>query len=130
MIKSKLVLKPKIIFPRKTVDSILLNKLTSNYLLLKYQSKVYSYCDLIQYWLEKIFFPHVKVKQYEEFQRSGYSGYAYLIFDDFSGHSKALEKYDLESLKIKIIYLVPHASHILQPLDIVIFHCKKSIQQR
>lgn len=80
--------------------------------------------------MENIFFPEVAERQKNERERSNYEGYAFLIIDGCSSHAKALQDYDLESKKIKVIYLVPHASHILQPLDLVIFSLQKMFTTR
>lgn len=121
---------PLLIIPRKTVDSVIFKKLTPNNLLIKYQSKGFSNFQLIQFWLENIFFPEVKQRQIIEQKQSNYQGYTYLIIDGCSSHAKALQNYDLEKMKIKIIYLVPHASHLLQPLDLVIFSLQKMFTTR
>ena len=52
-----------------------------------------------------------------------------LILDGFSGHHKALQKYNLEEKGIKPVYLVPHSSHLTQPLDLGIFGAQKTITQ-
>lgn len=121
---------PLLIIPRKTVDSVIFKKLTPNNFLIQYQSKGFSNFQLIQFWLENIFFPEVRRRQIIEQERSNYQGYTYLIIDGCSSHAKALQYYDLEKMKIKIIYLVPHASHLLQPLDLVIFSLQKMFTTR
>lgn len=123
-------LKPLLIIPRKTVDSIIFKKLTPANLLIKYQQKGFSNSELIKFWLENIFFPAIEEKLQIEKERSNYKGYAYLIIDGCSSHAKALQNYNLEEKRIKIIYLVPHASHLLQPLDLVIFSLQKMYTTR
>ena len=49
-------LKPLLIIPRKTVDSVIFKKLSPNNLMIKYQTKGFSNFELIKFWLENIFF--------------------------------------------------------------------------
>ncbi len=72
---------------------------------------------------------HEKKKEIE-FKRSGYQGHAVLLLDGFAGHAKAFEKYNLDELGIKLVYLVPHSSHLTQPLDLGIFGIQKIFTQQ
>lgn len=68
----------------------------------------------------KYIFPRSRGKnQKKKREKSNYEGYA--------SHSKWFQAYDLEVKKIKIIYLVAHTSHLLQPLDLAFFSLQKNI---
>ena len=83
-----------------------MKRVCANNALIKSQEKVFAITGIIRYWLENIFFPAI------EYQRSNFQDNAVLILDGFSCHQKALSYYDLESLPITPVYLVPHASHL------------------
>lgn len=117
--------KPLLIIPRKTVDTVALKRLNCNNVLIKSQEKGFANTELIKFWLEQIFFPEVQRRMTEEYHRTGYDGYAVLILDGFSCHKKALEAYNLDQMGIKLVYLVPHSSHVTQPLDLIIFAAQK-----
>ena len=117
--------KPLLIIPRKTVDSVLLKRLCINNTMIKFQEKGYANTDLIRYWFEHVFFPELRRKREEERERTGYDGNAVLILDGFSSHKLALESFDLKEEHLTLVYLVPHSSHLTQPLDLVIFASQK-----
>lgn len=118
-------LKPLVIIPRKTVDSSTFKRLNCNNLLIKHQEKGFANTDIIKIWLEQIFFPNIEKKLQEEKERSGFDGKAVLILDGCSCHAAALKQYNLDEKKLTLIYLVPHSSHITQPLDLVSFALQK-----
>ena len=118
-------MKPLLIIPRKTLDSILLKRLTCNNVNINFQEKGYANTNLIKKWLEEIFLPTVLEKWNAENKRSGYTGPAVLILDGFSAHAKALSQIQLNQYHLRLIYLVPHSSHLCQPLDLVIFCVQK-----
>ena len=117
--------KPLIIIPRKTIDSCFLKRICCSNVLIKTQEKGFANTELIKFWLENIFFPVVAQKLDEERKRSGYQGNAVLILDGFSCHRKALESFNLEERHVTVVFLVPHSSHLTQPLDLVIFFAQK-----
>ena len=117
--------KPLLIIPRKTLDSILLKKLTCQNVFIKFQTKGYTNTDLMKFWLSQIFFPFLDQKWIEENQRSGFTGNAVLILDGLAAHAAALNTFDLRSHHLTILYLVPHSSHLTQPLDLVTFSLQK-----
>ena len=57
--------KPLLILPRKTLDSVLLKRITCNNVMLKYQEICYANTDIIIKWLEEIFLPTVEDKRME-----------------------------------------------------------------
>lgn len=54
-------------------------------------------------------------------------GNAVLILDGLAAHAAALNGFNLQLHHISIIYLVPHSSHLTQPLDLVTFSIQKLI---
>lgn len=84
-------LKSLMIVPRKTVDSRIFKKLTSNNVLIKSQEKGFSNTEIIKFWFDEIFFPHVEKVLDEEYKRSEYMGNAFLILDGLSCHAKAIQ---------------------------------------
>ena len=117
------------VVPRKTVDSDML-RIFNDRFYLAYQKKGFATADIIDEWLQKVFFPSVQRQKEIEFKRSGYQGHAVLLLDGFAGHAKAFEKYNLDELGIKLVYLVPHSSHLTQPLDLGIFGIQKIFTQQ
>ena len=122
--------KPLLIVPRKTLDRVLLQRLTCNNCIVKYQCHGFANTMIIRQWLEKIFFPLIKQKWEIEHQRSQYNGNVILIIDGMSAHAKALQFYNLVQYHLQVIYLVPHSSHLSQPLDLVLFSIQKLFTTR
>lgn len=122
--------KPLVIIPRKTLDSVILKKLTCQNVMIKFQTKGFTNTELMKLWLTEIFFPFVQQKWETENKRSGYTGDSILILDGCSAHAAALNQFDLSAYHLKIIFLVPHSSHLTQPLDLVTFSIQKLITIR
>ena len=122
--------KPLLIVPRKTLDSVLLQRLTCNNCIVKYQCHGFANTMIIRQLLEIIFFPLIKQKWEIEHQRSQYNGNVILIIDGMSAHAKALQFYNLAQYHLQVIYLVPHSSHLSQPLDLVLFSIQKLFTTR
>ena len=117
--------KPLLIIPRKTVDSSLLKRLTISNVSIHHQKKGFANTEIISKWLEDEFFPEIRRRREVEMKRSGYDGPAVLILDGFSCHKKALDCFNLEEYGVKTVFLVPHSSHLTQPLDLVLFSTQK-----
>ena len=77
-------------------------------------------------WLNSIFLPFLR----NERMRTGYQGQSVLILDGYLPHIKAFESIDLQGEKLTLHFLVPHSSHLLQPLDLCIFSVMKGAQIR
>lgn len=75
-------------------------------------------------WLQKVFLPFLHNKRLQ----TGYQGQCIIIMDGYLPHAAAFNQIDLAGEKIIIHYLIPHTSHMLQPLDLVIFSSMKSVQ--
>lgn len=110
-----------LLFREKQFDAILLKKLTCQNVYLKFQSKGFTTTEITKLWLKEFFFPFLDNKWEEEHKRTGYSGNAVLILDGLAAHAVALRDFDLRSHHLIVKYLVPHSSHLTQPLDLVTF---------
>ena len=53
-------LKPLLIIPRKTVDSSILKRLTSNNISIHHQQKGFANTEIIAKWLQEDFFPEIR----------------------------------------------------------------------
>jgi hypothetical protein len=72
---------------------------------------------IFQFWCQEIFFPYVQEKRTE----LKYSGKALLLMDQFSGHQYDDFDNDLLANLVECRPLVPHTSHLSQPLDQILF---------
>lgn len=118
-------IKPLVIIPRKTLDNIILKRLCCNNVMIKFQEKGFNNTELMKLWLTEIFLPVILEKWEIEHKRSGFNGKAVLILDGMSAHAAALREIDLDKYHLQVIYLIPHSSHLTQPLDLVIFAIQK-----
>lgn len=118
-------IKPLIIIPRKTLDNVILKRLCCNNCMIKFQEKGFNNTEIMKIWLTEIFLPVIKEKWEIEHRRTGFNGKAVLILDGMSAHAAALKEIDITNYPLNIIYLVPHSSHLTQPLDLVIFSIQK-----
>jgi 4-hydroxybenzoate polyprenyltransferase len=73
-------------------------------------------------WLTKVFIPSTQPQDPNE--------YRLLILDGHGSHESTEFIYLCFEYKIYLIYLPPHTSHVLQPLDLSIFACLKRIYRR
>ena len=80
-------------------------------------------------WFDNVFINTIREKR----QATGYDGDAVLIMDGFIAHHKCVEDPDrasiLEREKIKILFIPPHSSDQVQPLDLVTFNLQKTWKQ-
>ena len=73
-------------------------------------------------WLRDVFIPNVEAKREALRQRLGtFDERAVLILDGCSSHKKEEHRLLLESKNITMMFLVPHSSHLTQPLDLCTF---------
>lgn len=77
-------------------------------------------------WLNEIFLPFL----HNQRMKTGYQGQSVLILDGYLPHIKAFESIDLQGENLTLHFLVPHSSHLLQPLDLGIFSIMKGAQVR
>ena len=83
--------------------------------------------DVFGDWLKDIFIPYVEEKR-EHLRRllGPFDQRAVLILDGCSSHKKEEHRCLLESKNITMVFLVPHSSHLTQPLDLYTFGRVKS----
>ena len=81
---------------------------------------------LFSKWIDECFLPHIAFQRF----RYRYNGPAVLFLDGATSHKidKLEEKF--ARYNIKIFLFPPHSSHVLQPLDLVLFHAHKSAIRR
>jgi hypothetical protein len=111
-------MKPFVIIPRKTVEQeVFYYGYTSDYVEFTSQEHAYMTCPLFNIWGDTVFFPTIERMRNE----TGYQGKAVLLLDGVGSHHtrEFLDKCDLYN--VEVLEFVPHASHILQPLDLVNF---------
>jgi hypothetical protein len=69
-------------------------------------------------WLQDIFLPETKPAQPDE--------YRILLVDGHDSHVSTKFMYECHQNKVQLAYLIPHSSHVLQPLDLSCFSAIKS----
>ena len=120
--------KPLFVLPRKTLDSDVFDYIDSNSCRFSNQENGFLTSELFKFWLYSCFFPELQAKR-EEFQ---YFGPSCLIMDGFKGHVKAYEdiKNIFEENNVKVIFIPPHSSDQVQPLDLLGFNLLKLAKNR
>ena len=122
-------LKPAIITKNKTVNTIVFEKgYDTNALKLYHTKNSFITGEVFGHWLNDVFIPYVEEKrEVLRRQRGDFNERAVLIMDGCTSHK--LEQFQnlLESKNITPVFLVPHSSHMTQPLDLGIFGRLKSL---
>jgi transposase len=122
-----MALKPLVILPRKTIeDDIFLHGYNSKNTSFCYQENAFMTMSIFLLWAEEVFFPAVEAKREE----MGYSGNAILILDGLSAHHSEVLLAACADRKVEVVFLVPHSSHLTQPLDLVTFGLLKAAYVR
>ena len=86
--------------------------------------------DVFFQWLTDIFIPHVEATRETLRRRLGtFNERAVLILDGCSCHTNERFQQFLESKNITMMFLVPHSSHITQPLDLGVFGLVKRVMR-
>ena len=84
--------------------------------------------DVFEQWLKGVFIPHVEATRESLRRRLGtFDERAVLILDGCSSHTNKQYRTLLESKNITMLFLVPHTSHLAQPLDLNIFGRVKNL---
>jgi hypothetical protein len=111
-------LKPLVILSAASIiEEILESGYTEDKVIFIYQNHGFMTKRLFKYWAQNIFFPYVKHKRLE-FE---YDGISILLMDQFSGHEYDEFNADCKAHGVITRPLVPHTSHLAQPLDQIIF---------
>jgi hypothetical protein len=69
-------------------------------------------------WLRDIFLPETKPVQIDD--------YRLLLVDGHDSHVTTQFMYECHQNRVQLVYLIPHSSHVLQPLDLSCFSAIKS----
>jgi len=115
--------KPLFVLPRKTIERDISFYIDINSCCFSSQDNGFLTADLFKLWLYACFFPQLEEKR----QKFQYFGPALLIMDGFKGHTKAYE--DIKEIftenNVKVLFIPPHSSDQLQPLDLLGFNLLK-----
>lgn len=117
--------KPLVIIKKKTISPEHAIELRHN-AILRFHDSAFMTKEFFGEWMEKIFLPHVLSIKKEVKQKKK----AVLIMDGFRGHELTNDLKEKVEKIIDIIYLVPHSSHLAQPLDLCYFGFWKSFLGR
>ena len=117
-------LKPLVIAKRKSVEAnLILEGVDPTNVMLEPSPTGFINREIFTKWLIEVFIPHV-VHSREKYH---YEGLGILIMDNCTSHySEEIQK-KLDAVKICIVFLAPHSSHLTQPLDLIIFHSHKQL---
>jgi hypothetical protein len=111
-------LKPFIIIPRGTIDEELYYAgYTSDKVVFHHHMHSFMTKKTFELWMNSIFFPALQEKR--KFHR--YQGNAVLILDGFSGHNYDKIEEQCTKNNLTLTFLIPHTSHLCQPLDLLTF---------
>ena len=115
--------KPLFVLPRKTLDDDIFSYINPNSCCFCTQENGFLTTELFEYWLHMCFFPELERKR-EQFK---YQGPALLIMDGFKGHTKAYEenKELFKDKNVEVLFIPPHSSDQVQPLDLLGFNLLK-----
>lgn len=115
---------PQFTVTRSTLDSEIYKYIPASQIQVINTKKGYISGFSFQIWFSEIFLQYLRNLR----QRYGYEGESVLILDGYCPHYKALQYFDLKKEKLTLHFLVPHSSHMMQPLDLGIFGAMKGIQ--
>jgi hypothetical protein len=120
-------LKPLVIIPRKTIDDdFRLTGLTAEKVMTRSQSKGYVDVKIFETWLVAIFFAEVRERR----DRVGYDGRAVLILDNCTAHATERFHALCDEHNVLPLFLPPHSSNQLHPLDGAMFGITKRMLVR
>ena len=124
-------LTPAIITKHKTVSSqIFTNGYNKQNLKLFTTKNSFVTGEVFGRWLTEIFIPHVEEVRNGFRQRlEHFNERAVLILDGCTSHKMERFQTLLESKNITMLFLVPHSSHLTQPLDLGVFGKLKNIMR-
>jgi hypothetical protein len=115
-------LKSLVIIPRVTVEMELMHLGYGEECLLQYQENVFFMAELFDYRCEKALFPYIHTTR----TKRGSPGEAVVLRD---GCACYLTDYFLDECTFRgfiLVFLPPHSSDQIQPLDLGIFHIQKA----
>ena len=116
-------LKPLIIITRKTAELEIFNVgYTPNRTILCYQENGFITTTLFEKWADEVFFPEV----YQRRELLSFFGWAILILDGCSSHTSDSFHDQCFEQGIIPLFIPPHSSDQIQPLDLGIFGIQKT----
>jgi hypothetical protein len=119
--------RPAVILARKTYeDEILLTGLTNEKIEFYSQENSFINGEIFEDWFKDTLCPDIQRRR-ESFQ---YWGPAYLLLDNCTAHHGELFQHLCSINNIEPIFLPPHSSNQLQPLDLCLFGVTKKLIQR
>jgi hypothetical protein len=111
-------MKPFVILPQETIDEEIFRAgYTRDKVAYFHHVHAFMTKAIFERWINTIFIPDLQQRR----TRLKYDGPAILILDQFSGHSYEKFSEQCSANNIIVKYLVPHTSHLCQPLDLVTF---------
>ena len=120
-------MKPTIITRTKTINSMVFDNGYSMETLRVFSTEnSFITGGVFSRWLREVFVPHVeKKREYLRSKLGNFDDKAVLIMDGCSAHKIEEHRAFLAEKRIHVRFLVPHTSHMTQPLDLGIFgRCK------
>lgn len=112
---------PMIIVNRSTIDSEIHSIVPADKYFIVRQSKGFLTTSNLKQWFDKIFIPELQLKRL----KYNYNGTCLLLMDNFISHLQIMDIIDFDQYNIKVLFIVPHASDQLQPLDLNVFGNQK-----
>jgi hypothetical protein len=88
---------------------------------LAYQPNAFMTRPLFELWARTVFFPTIEQRR----QDLGYRGRVVLIMDGLGSHHTDQFMGDCEARNIQVLFLIPHSSDQIQPLDVLTFALMK-----
>ena len=122
-------LEPAIVTKYKTVNSQLFeNGLTPENITAYWTPNSFINGDVFEEWLTDVFLPHVELTRTRLRERLGqFNEKAVLVMDGCRCHTQERHLQLLEEHDVDVRLLVPHTSHLTQPLDLGVFGQVKSL---
>ena len=123
-------LKPLFILPRKTIDAEVFDEISPDDVMFAETKTGFINTEAFCRWFDEVFINHIIEKR----NQTGYSGKAVLIMDGFIAHHKCVEDPEraqiLQNLNVEVLFIPPHSSDQVQPLDLLIFNLQKLWKSR
>jgi hypothetical protein len=111
-------LKPFVILPRETIDEEIFRiGYTPHKVIFFHHVHSFMTKRIFEFWMNNVFYPEIVIRR----ARFNYFGPIILLLDQFSGHNYPNLEEQCRTHNVIIKYLVPHSSHLCQPLDLITF---------
>jgi hypothetical protein len=111
-------LKPFIILPRETVDDEIFRVgYTPDKVVFFHHVHSFMTKRIFEQWMNMVFIPEIDSRR----AQYNYFGPTILILDQFSGHNYETLSEHCRTHNIVFKFLIPHSSHLCQPLDLITF---------